>query len=763
MHTRISRILVVTVAMLAAGLFLFQTHRADGADDSCRRARTFTAGETSTEQNGNNSQASKTPQPMYQPADPPLVVAARYGQLGAIRKLVAEGADLNALGTKGRTALMAAAEYDHVPAVRLLLEMGADPNASGRSGRTALMVASREGRVEVAKILLAGGASVNARTRFAPTALMEAARGGYAEVARVLLDRGANVAAKDEQGESALMQAVRKGHVEVVRLLLERGADCSTQDKGGESVLKTAIRWGHLEVARLLRSRGATSNENPLVLVAYLGEAEEVARLLGQGADANETDRFYGRTALMWAAEQGHPEVAKLLLDKGADVNAKTGEGWTALMSAAVGRDLEVVRLLLDKGADVNAEGSFHRRTALMWAVEGLFRNISARLPDKELDDWFHGRKPVIWTREGDYHGVVGLLRERGAILTLGAAAVLEDLEGVRGLLDKGGDVNAKEGDGSTPLMYAAESGNLEIVRLLLDKAADPNAKAENDWTALMSATLYGHLKVAQLLLERGVDINAQTMDGRTVRTIAERRYKAIDELLKSCRAESRKPEAEAKIPPTPFSFSFGCGNGRDSKEVCLADAFEAGLGVVLLNEGGVRQAKTASVFEYDHPGGGFTATRLMDVEEDRKPGTHIAIVGKDTDGILRTSAADTPILVPADLECRARRLLRSSAPELGPWPLGRVAPRVIRSPHADLIVFAFDEGSDGPAVLHTGNTLFRVEGWCTSRHELISVDGTQYLAYWNSCCGCGWSELRVYELSGDTPKIVYINGNLSM
>jgi len=126
---------------------------------------------------------------------------------------------------------------------------------------------------------------------------------------------------------------------------------------------------------------------------------EEVKFLIEKGADVNAKTKD-GKIVLFLAAEKNSIEVAKLLIEKGANVNAKNGAGWTVLMLAADGNNIEMAKSLIEKGADVNAKTE-DGVTALMWAV---------------------------WTNSPDMAKL---------------------------LLEKGANVNAKTEDGTTPLMMA--------------------------------------------------------------------------------------------------------------------------------------------------------------------------------------------------------------------------------------------------------------------------------------------------------------------
>ena len=215
-------------------------------------------------------------------------------------------------------------------------------------------------------------------------------------------------------------------------------------------------------------------------------------------------------TALHLAAIHGKSDVVRTLLDKGADVNAKTKSCWTsfyegkklvimldndehtALHVAAIYGKSDVVRTLLDKGADVNAKTKTFGRTALCEAAIHDKSDVVRTLIDKGADV---NAKIKCW------------------LTALHVAAMHGSSDIVRILLDKGADVNAKDSFGLTALHLAAMHGSSDIVRTLLDKGARVNEKthiaAANDKppigsTALSEAISNGHQAVATLLRDAG-------------------------------------------------------------------------------------------------------------------------------------------------------------------------------------------------------------------------------------------------------------------
>ena len=275
--------------------------------------------------------------------------------LEIVRALLDAGAEVNALGegaNNGRcTPITMAAWGGHAPMIELLISRGADPNGAAEQaarGHRPIDTAARHGHAAAVEALIEAGAAyslahllmVGARARVEP--ILQADPGAAART----LDGGSpplHLALTSRQGAALL------------DLLLEHGAEVAAPDAVGRTALHVAIENQNPEAVRLLVERGAPID---LFAAAGMGDAERVASLLDEDPSRAQAAQPDGMTALFYAAWAGDVRSVRLLLDAGAAASPRVERLWaclTPLHAALQQRHREVAALLLEHGADVNA------------------------------------------------------------------------------------------------------------------------------------------------------------------------------------------------------------------------------------------------------------------------------------------------------------------------------------------------------------------------------------------------------------------------
>lgn len=272
--------------------------------------------------------------------------AAGLGRYGLVRLLLDAGADVNARGEFERTPLHAAAHSHRTDVVRLLIERGADVNAKSQLGTPLHQAVDCDYRQEVS-LLLAAGADPNIQDQDGRTPLHHAVRWGNRPVVRQLLEAGANPDIADNLvEETPLQSAADAGEARIAKLLLENGAEPNAGTSGGFTALDTAVAKGHDETAMVLREAGLEDN---ILAAAASGNLRLVQTFLSRDPSLAQYRGPYAVTPLHVAARGGHTKVAELLLEHGAQVNARDMIHGTPLDLAA--GHSEVSALLRKYGA----------------------------------------------------------------------------------------------------------------------------------------------------------------------------------------------------------------------------------------------------------------------------------------------------------------------------------------------------------------------------------------------------------------------------
>ncbi|KAF7965758.1 hypothetical protein HWV62_41994, partial [Athelia sp. TMB] len=285
-----------------------------------------------------------------------------------------------------------------------------------------------------------------------------------------------------------------------------------------------SLRYKDNLLGRTLRSyknaRELPLDASPLYYASFAGSVQAVQCLISDGANVNSVGSESSTRPLLKASEEGHLEIARLLLEKEVNVNVMGGTYGTALQAACARGHLELATLLLDKGANVDVVGGEYG-TALQAACAGDHLELATLLLDKGANVDVVGGKYSTALQAACARGhleLATLLLDKGANVdvvggdygtALQAACARGHLELATLLLDKGANVDVVGGRFGTALQAASAGGHLELATLLLDKGANVDVAGEAYGTALQAACGGGHLELATRLLDKGADVDA--------------------------------------------------------------------------------------------------------------------------------------------------------------------------------------------------------------------------------------------------------------
>jgi ankyrin repeat protein len=406
--------------------------------------------------------------------------------------------------------------------VRALMQQRVNVNAAQPDGTTALAWAANRDDLETAGLLIRAGAKVNVANDYGVTPLSLACTNRNAAMVKRLLNAGADPNAAMWTGETPLIVCARTGNVETVKLLLTHGADLNAKEtQQGQTALMRAVGEKHPEVVQALVERGA---------------------------DVRARSKS-GFTALLFASQQGEIASARILLAAGADINEKTPKDGSALVVAAAGGREEFAIFLLERGADPNAADAYGV-TALHYAVPrgiaGIDSVSTIFRPYQQVPPGMRALVKALLAHEANPNARIArdfppYSRSPYALQTslvgvtpflLAAAAADVDLMHI--LLGGGADPHVASSDGSTALMMAAgvgrvderetsqeEAGALEAARLALMLGDDINAANARGRTALHGAAGIGANGLVQFLFEKGAHLDMKDRVGYTPLAIA--------------------------------------------------------------------------------------------------------------------------------------------------------------------------------------------------------------------------------------------------
>jgi 7,8-dihydropterin-6-yl-methyl-4-(beta-D-ribofuranosyl)aminobenzene 5'-phosphate synthase len=269
-----------------------------------------------------------------------------------------------------------------------------------------------------------------------------------------------------------------------------------------------------------------SDNLTPLLLASIHGKTEIARFLIEKGANIHAGDNE-NSTPLHNAAARGHSAVLSLLIDNGARINQCDGNGMTALHFAAAYGHPECVKLLLEKGANVNAR-EINGRTPLFFnARQGNKEVFQLLLDNGAFIDATNNfdRTPLVYALWGGHGDLARLLISKGADVnkkdTEGYTPLHQDcivgrIDFAKLLVEEGADIELADNNGLLPLHLAAYHNRGDIVVCLAEVGANVKRNDPNGDTALHGAAWHGDTKAAAALLDKGAEINAKNNQDRT-------------------------------------------------------------------------------------------------------------------------------------------------------------------------------------------------------------------------------------------------------
>ena len=442
--------------------------------------------------------AGANPKAANREGSTPLWLASVNGDAATIEVLLAAGADPNERLPLGRTPLMTASRTGNVAAMKVLIDRGADVNAKETlRGTTPLMWAADEAHPAAVKYLIERGADIAARSNPAQRG-RGPALGKANDPRKAVAAQGAALAAGNALDLSQIRAAAGEAPAGRGGRAGGRGAgggrggavSVPTGAAGDDQVDDAAAAVGFARRAPAPNDGGALT---PLVYATRANDLESVKVLLAAGADINQTTG-YGWSPLLVATQNRYYKLGAYMLDHGANPNLPNKGGWTPLYLATDNRNiengdypvrkgdmdhLEFITLLLDKGADVNARVKDSTETRTVFTNQWLDENgATAFLRASQSGDialmkllLARGADPKIATTLGvtALHVAAGIGWVEGITYEWSPQATLD---AVRILLELGLDANAQADTGRTALHGAAHKGRADVIQILFDHGA---------------------------------------------------------------------------------------------------------------------------------------------------------------------------------------------------------------------------------------------------------------------------------------------------
>lgn len=404
-------------------------------------------------------------------------------------------------------------EKTFIETVKCLIKMGAEVSKCSfpeqKPGLIAL--ACSKNNTQVVRILLENGAQVHEETKYALAGLHFASMRGNIDLVHLLLSKGVdvNVHGPPKQRLTALFYATKYGHYPVVDILLSKGAKEDLQVSGWNSPLFIACRQGHENIVKLLLNYSKDvlkdSDIAPSLHAAIENGNDAIVELLLQnGAEANAKETLSKEYPLNMAATHGNVKIIKLLLDRRADVDIETKTGCTPLILASKHDHVLAAQCLLENKADVNKKDNYGK-SSLFYACRYGHLDIVKLLLKHKADI------TVVSDSGEDVLYMASLWGHFDVANELLNFAKYNDST-KRDISEQFSYGNDDDDDDDefprSPLSAAVKNGHEKVVKLLIENDEDVNERVDNDDTPLIIAAREGFVDIMKYLLENGANVN---------------------------------------------------------------------------------------------------------------------------------------------------------------------------------------------------------------------------------------------------------------
>jgi ankyrin repeat protein len=438
------------------------------------------------------------------------------GQIPLAETAIARGAGVHGADSRGYTVLERAVEEGQTEMVLWVLDRGASLGGSSSNYHPPLWLAATRGHTEIAEILLNAGAKPNSPNTRHNTALLEAARHCDLETTLLLLRHHADVSRQNNSKETPLVHACACSDPSLARVLLQAGADANSGAIDKKNSIYIAAETRNYTLVELLLEHGADptvpdeDGQTAALLAAVAGNEGLAGAIEPPRLPISRRTEHAGTKALMLAIYADQGDTIGRLFKAGVSPNAVRWRGDTALWVAVNLRKLKAVEALINAGADVNRTSSgltilmhaANRPAPDRWALSEA--DYDASVIEFKKHRPLKRREPVQGTiiERLVQAGAKIDARDRNGTTPLLVAVTFGSVDAVKTLLDLGANPNIKRAYRETALHWAIKRGDIEIVRALLTAGADPHVKNRGDQSPLTIAKNEGHQQIVELLCD---------------------------------------------------------------------------------------------------------------------------------------------------------------------------------------------------------------------------------------------------------------------